>query len=56
MKAVLIAGPTGIGKSKLVSLLENEINSVVINADSMQVYASLRIITARPPDNPNYYL
>ena len=56
MKAILIAGPTGIGKSKLVNLLENEINSVVINADAMQVYTSLRIITARPPDNPNYYL
>ena len=56
MKAILIAGPTGIGKSKLVSLLEKKINSVVINADAMQVYSSFRIITARPPNNPNYYL
>ena len=56
MKVVLIAGPTGIGKSKLVSLLENEINSAVINADAMQVYSSLRVITARPPNKSNYYL
>jgi len=56
LKAILIAGPTGIGKSKLVSLLENEINSAVINADAMQVYSSLRVITARPPNKSNYYL
>ena len=56
MKAILIAGPTGIGKSKLVSLLEKEINSAVINADAMQVYSSLRVITARPPNKSNYYL
>ena len=56
MKAILIAGPTGIGKSKLVNLLEKKINSAVINADAMQVYSSLRIITARPPNKPNYHL
>ena len=56
MKALLIVGPTGIGKSKLVSLLEKKIDSAVINADAMQVYSSLRIITARPPNKPNYYL
>ncbi|MGL4973916.1 MAG: tRNA (adenosine(37)-N6)-dimethylallyltransferase, partial [Bosea sp. (in: a-proteobacteria)] len=47
-KAVLIAGPTASGKSALAIALAQRFNGVVINADSMQVYADLRIITARP--------
>jgi tRNA dimethylallyltransferase len=46
--AVLIAGPTASGKSALALALAARINGVVINADSMQVYRDLRIITARP--------
>jgi tRNA dimethylallyltransferase len=47
-KAVLIAGPTATGKSALALELAEKIGGVVINADSMQVYRDLRIITARP--------
>jgi tRNA dimethylallyltransferase len=47
-KAVLIAGPTASGKSALAFDLAREAGGVVINADSMQVYRDLRIITARP--------
>ena len=46
--AVLIAGPTASGKSALGIRLAQELDGVVINADSMQVYRDLRIITARP--------
>jgi tRNA dimethylallyltransferase len=49
-KAVLIAGPTASGKSALALDLALAANGVVINADSMQVYRDLRIITARPTD------
>lgn len=47
-KAVLIAGPTASGKSALALDLARATGGVVINADSMQVYRDLRIITARP--------
>jgi tRNA dimethylallyltransferase len=47
-KAVLIAGPTASGKSALALELAQKTGGVVINADSMQVYRDLRIITARP--------
>lgn len=47
-KAVLIAGPTASGKSALALELARATGGVVINADSMQVYRDLRIITARP--------
>jgi len=47
-KAVLIAGPTASGKSALALELALAAGGVVINADSMQVYHDLRIITARP--------
>ena len=46
--AVLIAGPTASGKSALGIRLAQALNGVVINADSMQVYRDLRVITARP--------
>jgi tRNA dimethylallyltransferase len=50
-QAVLIAGPTASGKSALALELAEAAGGVVINADSMQVYRDLRIITARPsPD------
>jgi tRNA dimethylallyltransferase len=47
-KAVLIAGPTASGKSALALELAQKTAGVVINADSMQVYRDLRVITARP--------
>src|ERR1700744_383837 len=50
-QAVLIAVPTASGKSALALELAEATGGVVINADSMQVYRDLRIITARPsPD------
>jgi tRNA dimethylallyltransferase len=47
-RAVLIAGPTASGKSRLAVDLACERGGVVINADSMQVYGELRVLTARP--------
>jgi len=48
---ILIAGPTASGKSALALELAAKLRGVIINADSMQVYRDLRIITARPrPD------
>jgi tRNA dimethylallyltransferase len=46
--AVLIAGPTASGKSALALQLARKTGGVVINADSMQVYRDLRVLTARP--------
>jgi tRNA dimethylallyltransferase len=48
LRAILIAGPTASGKSALALTLAERLGGVVINADSMQVYRDLRIITARP--------
>jgi tRNA dimethylallyltransferase len=46
--ALLIAGPTASGKSALALELARAAGGVIINADSMQVYRDLRVITARP--------
>jgi tRNA dimethylallyltransferase len=46
--AILIAGPTASGKSALALKLAHERNGVIINADSMQVYADLSLLTAKP--------
>jgi tRNA dimethylallyltransferase len=46
---ILIAGPTASGKSALALALAEKRGGTIINADSMQVYRDLRIITARPP-------
>ncbi|KPH82922.1 tRNA (adenosine(37)-N6)-dimethylallyltransferase MiaA [Bosea vaviloviae] len=48
IRAVLIAGPTASGKSALAVEIARRCGGTVVNADSMQVYADLRIITARP--------
>jgi tRNA dimethylallyltransferase len=48
--AVLIAGPTASGKSALALRLAARLDAAIINADSMQVYRDLRILTARPTD------
>ena len=46
--AVLIAGPTASGKSALALDLAARLGGLIVNADSMQVYRDLRILTARP--------
>jgi len=46
--ALIVAGPTASGKSALALDLAEQCGGVVINADSMQVYRELRILTARP--------
>ena len=47
-RAILIAGPTASGKSALALKVAAWIGGAVVNADSMQIYRDLRIITARP--------
>jgi len=44
----LLAGPTASGKSALALKIAHETGAVIINADSQQLYADLRILTARP--------
>lgn len=48
LRPILIAGPTASGKSALALAFAERRGGVIINADSMQVYRELRIITARP--------
>ncbi len=45
---VLLAGPTASGKSRLALELARERDGIVVNADSMQVYRELRVLSARP--------
>ena len=47
-KIILIFGPTASGKSKFAIQLAKRINGEIINADSMQVYKELKILTDRP--------
>ena len=47
-KIILISGPTASGKSNFALRIAKKINGEIINADSMQVYKQLRILTARP--------
>ena len=47
-KIILISGPTASGKSNFALTLAKKINGEIINADSMQVYKKLKILTARP--------
>ncbi|MCM0019964.1 MAG: tRNA (adenosine(37)-N6)-dimethylallyltransferase MiaA [Tagaea sp.] len=46
--ALIVAGPTASGKSALAAAVAREFDGVVINADAMQVYAELRVLSARP--------
>ena len=57
-KIILIAGPTGSGKSEIALRLAKKINGEIINADSMQVYKEIKILSARPESysNISYYL
>ena len=47
-KIILLFGPTASGKSKLALDLAKEFNCEIINADSMQVYKEVKILSARP--------
>ena len=47
-KIILISGPTASGKSEFAVKIAKKVNGEIINADSMQVYKELRILTARP--------
>jgi len=46
--AILIAGPTASGKSAVALALAERLGGTIINADSMQIYKDLRILSARP--------
>ncbi len=46
-KIILIAGPTASGKSSFAIKLAKKINGEIINADSMQVYKEIKVLTAR---------
>jgi tRNA dimethylallyltransferase len=48
LRPILIAGPTASGKSALAMALAGHFGGTIINADSMQVYRELRVLTARP--------
>ena len=50
-KIILISGPTASGKSKVALNIAKKLNGEIINADSMQVYKELNILTARPSKN-----
>ena len=52
-KIILISGPTASGKSSLAIKVAKKINGEIINADSMQVYKELKILTARPTKENN---
>ena len=52
-KIILISGPTASGKSNFAIELAKKVKGEIINADSMQVYKELKILTARP--NPKDY-
>jgi tRNA dimethylallyltransferase len=48
--AILIAGPTASGKSAAALALAEGLRGTIVNADSMQVYRELRVLTARPAE------
>ena len=47
-KIILLFGPTASGKSKLAIDIAKKFNAEIINADSMQVYKEIKILSARP--------
>ena len=47
-KVILLAGPTASGKSKLAIKLAKHFNGAIINADSMQIYKEINILTSKP--------
>jgi tRNA dimethylallyltransferase len=55
-KVILIFGPTASGKSETALKIASKINSVIINADSLQVYKDLKILTSRPSANDEEFI
>jgi len=56
-KIILLFGPTASGKSKLAVDIAKEYNGEIVNADSMQVYKEVKILSARPNDKSiNHHL
>ena len=47
-KIIVISGPTASGKSALAIELAKKIDGVIVNADSMQIYGGLPILSAQP--------
>ena len=47
-KVILLAGPTSSGKSKLAIKLAKHLDGEIINADSMQVYKEISILSSKP--------
>jgi len=47
-KIILISGPTASGKSNFAIKVAKKVNGEIINADSMQIYKKIKILTARP--------
>ena len=47
-KVILLAGPTASGKSELAIKLAQYFNGEIINADSMQIYKEVSILTSKP--------
>ena len=54
-KIILISGPTASGKSNFAVKLAKKVQGEIINADSMQVYKKLKILTARPKKRTKKY-
>jgi len=52
-KVILLAGPTASGKSDLAIYIAKKINGEIINADSMQVFKEIKVLSARPEDYKN---
>ena len=52
-KIILISGPTASGKSKLAIDIAKKFSGEIINADSMQVYKEIKILSTRPIDTKN---
>ena len=48
MKAIIICGPTGAGKSSMALNLAKKFKGVIINADSVQIYREIKILSGRP--------
>ena len=51
-KIILLFGPTASGKSRLAIDLAQNYNGEIVNADSMQVYSEIKILSARPNEKP----
>ena len=50
-KIILLFGPTASGKSKIAEDIAKIYNSEIVNADSMQIYKEINILSARPKKN-----